>query len=169
MVGQSKLRWGGVGGRELPFDPVTVTNGTKAGVMWRKNPVPRAWKTKDGKWGHGSNHHQTGVGFQPVRVHTPIFDHAPSSHPAVTPRFRGYRPAADLSELRRELQVCEDEGMDQQGTEQSCTGEWGPYNMEIVDMIEIDANLPAGKWVLNWRMDQEESNQSALHSTRLFC
>ena len=49
--------------------------------------------------------------------------------------------------------------MDQQGTEQSCTGEWGPYNMEIVDMIEIDANLPAGKWVLNWRMDQEESNQ----------
>ena len=55
--------------------------------------------------------------------------------------------------------------MDQQGTEQSCTGEWGPYNMEIVDMIEIDANLPAGKWVLNWRMDQEESNQSALHST----
>ena len=26
-------------------------------------------------------------------------------------------------------------------------------------MIEIDADLPAGKWVLNWRMDQEESNQ----------
>ena len=72
MVGQSKLRWGGVGGRELPFDPVTITNGTKAGVMWRKNPVPRAWKTKDGKWGHGSNHLQTGVGFQPVRFHTPV-------------------------------------------------------------------------------------------------
>jgi hypothetical protein len=67
MVGQSKLRWGGVGGRELAFDAVTITNGTKAGVMWRKNPVPRAWKTKDGKWGHGSNHLQTGVGFQPVR------------------------------------------------------------------------------------------------------
>ena len=72
-------------------------------------------------------------------------------------------------------QVCEDEGMDQQGTEQSCTGEWGPYNMEIVDMIEIDADLPAGKWVLNWRMDQEESNQiwqscaGALPSVRGLC
>ena len=44
MVGQSALRWGGVGGRVLPFDAVTVTEGTKAGVQWRKNPVPRAWK-----------------------------------------------------------------------------------------------------------------------------
>jgi hypothetical protein len=46
MVGQSKLRWGGIGGRELVFDPVTVTTGTKAGVMWRRNPVPRAWHKK---------------------------------------------------------------------------------------------------------------------------
>ena len=38
MTGQSKLRWGGVGGRELPFDAVDVTEGTKAGVMWRRNP-----------------------------------------------------------------------------------------------------------------------------------
>ena len=36
MVGQSKLRWGGVGGRELAYDAVNVTVGTKAGVMWRK-------------------------------------------------------------------------------------------------------------------------------------
>merc|ERR1712154_361686 len=43
MVGKSMLRWGGEGGRELPFDAVTVTEGTNAGVMWRKNPVPRAW------------------------------------------------------------------------------------------------------------------------------
>jgi hypothetical protein len=96
MVGQSKLRWGGVGGRELSYDPVTITKGTKAGVMWRKNPVPRAWKTKAGKWGAGSNQGQTGEGFQPM---------------------------------------CEDEGMDQKGTEQSCTGEWGPYNLEIVDTV----------------------------------
>ena len=75
MVGQSKLRWGGEGGRELAFDAVTVTEGTKAGVMWRKNPVPRAWKTKDGKWGKGSNHLQTGVGFQPVRVPSTTLPH----------------------------------------------------------------------------------------------
>jgi len=120
MVGKSALRWGGVGGRRLEFEPVTVTEGTKAGVMWRKNPVPRAWKTKEGKWGAGSNHRQTGMGFQPV---------------------------------------CEDEGMDRQGITQSCTGEWGPYNMEIVDKVLIPKDLPAGEWVLNWRMDQEESNQ----------
>lgn len=120
MVGQSALRWGGVGGRVLPFDAVTVTEGTKAGVMWRRNPVPRAWKTKDGKWGEGSNQNQTGMGFEPV---------------------------------------CDDQGMDQNGTEQSCTGEWGPYNMEIVDKILIPDDLPVGEWVLNWRMDQEESNQ----------
>lgn len=120
MVGKSALRWGGVGGRTLFFDAITVTEGTKAGVMWRRNPVPRAWKTKDGKWGKGSNHLQTGMGFQPV---------------------------------------CQDHGMDQEGTERSCTGEWGPYNLEIVDRVIIPKDLPAGKWVLNFRMDQEESNQ----------
>ena len=121
MVGPSKLRWGGIGGRELEYDPVSVTVGTKAGVMWRRNPIPRAWHDKTtGKWGAGSNQHQTGEGFQPV---------------------------------------CEDQGMDQKGTGQSCTGEWGPYNLEIVDRVLIPEGLPAGKWVLNWRMDQEESNQ----------
>mmetsp|Transcript_9038 Transcript_9038/g.18243 ORF Transcript_9038/g.18243 Transcript_9038/m.18243 type:complete len:403 (-) Transcript_9038:115-1323(-) len=120
MVGQSWLRWGGEGGRTLAFDPVSVTTGTKAGVMWRKNPVPRAWKTRDGRWGAGSNHLQTGWGFAPM---------------------------------------CEDEGMDRAATTQSCTGEWGPYNLEIVDTVRVPADLPAGRWVLNWRMDQEESNQ----------
>ena len=40
MVGRSALRWGGEGGRTLRYDAVTVSEGTKAGVMWRKNPVP---------------------------------------------------------------------------------------------------------------------------------
>jgi len=120
MVGPSQLRWGGVGGRTLSFTAVDVREGTKAGVMWRKNPVPRAWKAKNGTWGQGSNHEQTGWGFQPV---------------------------------------CEDAGMDVQGTQQSCTGMWGPYNLEIVDRVAVPSNLPAGEWVLNWRMDQEESNQ----------
>ena len=67
MVGPSKLRWGGIGGRELEYDPVTVDVGTKAGVMWRRNPIPRAWHDKTtGAWGKGSNQAQTGEGFQPV-------------------------------------------------------------------------------------------------------
>lgn len=121
ITGKSALRWGGEGGRELPFDAVTVTEGTKAGVMWRRNPVPRAWHQKDGSWGVGSNHEQTGLGFQPV---------------------------------------CDPDSVeDKTGTTQSCTGMWGPYNMEIVDKVRIPADLPAGDYVLNWRMDQEESNQ----------
>jgi len=120
MVGPSMLRWGGEGGRTLPFKAWDVTEGTKAGVMYRKNPIPRSWKTKTGEWGKGSNHMQSGIGFQPV---------------------------------------CEDDGMDQKGTEQSCTGEWGPYNAEIVDTVKVPDNLPAGKWVVNWRLDCEESNQ----------
>ena len=49
----------------------------------------------------------------------------------------------------------------------------GPYNMEIVDRVVIPEDLPPGKWVLNWRMDQEESNQiwqscaGVLHLTRV--
>jgi hypothetical protein len=30
---------------------------------------------------------------------------------------------------------------------------------EIVDKVLIPEGLQPGKWVLNWRMDQEESNQ----------
>lgn len=41
----------------------------------------------------------------------------------------------------------------------SCSGEWGPYNMEIVDKVQIPADLPEGDWVLGWRLDCEESNQ----------
>lgn len=121
MIGRSILRWGGDGGHEVEFDAVTVTEGTKAGVMWRRNPVPRAWHKSDGTWGEGSNHEQTGMGFQPV---------------------------------------CDpDEGMDRQGVKQSCVGMWGPYNLEIVDKVQIPEDLAAGDYVLNWRMDQEESNQ----------
>jgi hypothetical protein len=96
----------------------------RAYVRRRKNPIPRAWKTKDGKWGKGSNQFQTGMGFEPV---------------------------------------CDDDGMDKQGTKQSCTGMWGPYNLEIVDKVTIPKDLAAGEWVINWRMDQEESNQVRGH------
>ena len=41
----------------------------------------------------------------------------------------------------------------------TCTGMWGPYNLEIVDRVEIPRGLPAGYYVLGWRWDCEESNQ----------
>ena len=39
--------------------------------------------------------------------------------------------------------------MDKDATSQSCTGMWGPYNLEIVDRVRVPKDLPAGKWVLN--------------------
>ena len=40
-----------------------------------------------------------------------------------------------------------------------CSGEWGPYNLEIVDRVQIPATLAPGEYVLGWRWDCEESNQ----------
>jgi hypothetical protein len=40
--------------------------------------------------------------------------------------------------------------------EYSCTSEWGPYNMEIVDKVQLPADLPAGEWVLGWRWGKEK-------------
>lgn len=42
-----------------------------------------------------------------------------------------------------------------------CQGgpETGLGNLEILDRVEIPAHLPAGRYVIGWRWDCEESNQ----------
>ena len=46
---QSWFRWGGAGGRTSYFNRTTVSKGTSPpGSMWAMNPVPRAWRNKDG-------------------------------------------------------------------------------------------------------------------------
>ena len=40
-----------------------------------------------------------------------------------------------------------------------CSGEWGPFNLEIIDRVQLPATLLPGKYVLSWRWDCEESNQ----------
>ena len=75
---------------------------------------------RPGNWGQGSNHLQTGYGFDPY---------------------------------------CVDEGEDPTGSKYSCTGMWGPYNLEIVDTVQLPKALPAGEYVLGFRYDCEESNQ----------
>lgn len=54
---------------------------------------------------------------------------------------------------------CNDEGIDKAGNQHSCTSEWGPYNMEIVDVVTMPADLVPGPYVLGFRWDCEESNQ----------
>ena len=115
FVGPSAFRWGGRGGHKVYFNATYATGEQTSppGSMWAKNPVPRAWKDKQaGKWGPGSNHMQTGDGFEPY---------------------------------------CVDEGEDKTGSKYSCTGMWGPYNMEIVDQVMLPKDLPAGEYVLGFR------------------
>ena len=40
-----------------------------------------------------------------------------------------------------------------------CSGEWTVHSPEIVDLLELPASLPPGRYVLGWRWDAEESNQ----------
>lgn len=111
----SSFRWGGKEGRVEKFNATYVKTGTvPEGSMWAKNPVPRAWRLKNGQWAPDSNHLQTGVGFQPLCENVENY---------------------------------------------TCTGMWGPYNLEIVDRVQIPSTLKPGSYVLGWRWDCEESNQ----------
>jgi hypothetical protein len=40
-----------------------------------------------------------------------------------------------------------------------CTGSWGPFDLEIVDLLDVPEDLAPGDYVLGWRWDAEESNQ----------
>merc|ERR1711973_211912 len=40
-----------------------------------------------------------------------------------------------------------------------CSGMWGPYDLLIVDILQIPASLAPGNYVLGWRWDCEESTQ----------
>jgi hypothetical protein len=50
-------------------------------------------------------------------------------------------------------------GIDKVGNQHSCTSEWGPYNLEIVDMVAMPENIPPGPYIVGFRWDCEESNQ----------
>ena len=50
-------------------------------------------------------------------------------------------------------------GGDQHRTKCECSGAWGPYNLEIVDTVEIPVSLSPGEYVVGWRWDCEESAQ----------
>ena len=121
FVGNSSLRWGGVGGKRVSFNTTAlgwqVSEGTvPAGSTWRKNPIPRgphAWSFY-------------GASSEPVCEESP----------ACTGALKTSPPPG----------TCK------------CSGEWNDA-VEIMDHVAIPKGLKAGKWVLGWRWDCEESTQ----------
>lgn len=121
FVGNSSLRWGGVGGEQVWFNTSAkgweVNEGTiPEGSMWRKNPIPRSVN----EWNN------YGASFEPA---------CEESAECRNSHFKGPAPG-----------VCK------------CSGDWND-RVEIVDKVQIPANLKTGRYVLGWRWDCEESSQ----------
>jgi len=66
------------------------------------------------------------------------------------PRNGAFEPICD------EVPNCGDSAIE---SKCRCSGMWGPYDLEIVDLVQLPADLEPGDWVLGWRNDCEESNQ----------
>ena len=128
--------------------------GTKStspiGSEWAMNPIPRAWKDPQGNWFNGWTagspeavaakrlgrvgvHHEMNSASKVGNAEGTVSNHLQTGY--------GFQP------------FCEDT------PEYSCTSEWGPYNLEMVDKVVIPATLAAGAYVLGFRWDCEESNQ----------
>jgi len=134
FVGNSSLRWGGVGGEQLFFNSTAkgweVNVGTTPeGSMWRKCPLPR------GPW----NWRLNGASFEPV-----------------------CQEDADCTDRSKSEEAPPCLGPDkEQGCACKCSGDGiGDLpQLEIVDKVRIPAGLKAGAYVLGWRWDCEESTQ----------
>jgi hypothetical protein len=131
FVGNSSLRWGGVGGEQLFFNStekgweVTGAAVFPTNSVWRKNPIPHTVN----EW------FMYGATFEPVcqesEACSTSYDKAP------TRDGPGNRP------------VCH------------CSGDWNDA-VEIVDRVQIPADLKPGKWVLGWRWDCEVRSKRAI-------
>jgi hypothetical protein len=128
FLGNSSLRWGGIGGEQLFFNSsekgweVTGEQVVPANSVWRKNPIPHTVN----EW------YMYGATFEPVCEESEAcrssYDKAPARDGP------GHHP------------VCR------------CSGDWN-YDVEVVDTVQIPADVKPGKYVLGWRWDCEESTQ----------
>lgn len=130
FVGNSSLRWGGVGGEQLFFNTTEkgwdVSVGTvPEGSMWRKVPIPR------GPWGWIYN----GPSFEPVCEEA---EDCKTAH---------HRPPECLGAQKPCECKCSGDAI----------GDLP--QMEIVDKVHIPDDLTPGNYVLGWRWDCEESTQ----------
>ena len=117
FVGNSSLRWGGVGGVQLFFNSTALgwetTHGTlPLGSMWRKCPLPRG----PARGGHDWGWQDFGASFEPVCAES----------------AECLKPEGDAP-----LGACMCSG---QGAPVN------PIGAEIVDRVMIPADLAPGKW-----------------------
>ena len=94
------------------------------------NPIPR---------GVGGDQYHTGRSFP---------NHCGDSASCIKGPY--LRMSAETNRLEVDSRVCRCSG----------AGETGLGNLEVVDQIRIPSTIPAGSYVLGWRMDCEESNHS---------
>lgn len=130
FVGNSSLRWGGVGGEQIFFNTTErgwdVNVGTfPPGSTWRKCPLPR------GPW----SWHMSGPSFEPVCEESEACKNAHITPP----------------ECLGPEKPCE--------CKCSGDGIGDLPQLEIVDQVLIPEGIKPGKYVLGWRWDCEESTQ----------
>ena len=120
FVGNSSLRWGGVGGKRLYFNSSALGWETNVGTLppgssWRKNPLPRAPARGGVDWGWEN----FGASFEPVCQEPPECTAANGR-------------AAPLGACK-----CSGQG-----------APTNPIGVEIIDQVWIPADIPAGDYVL---------------------
>ena len=150
FAGRSSLRWGGVGGEELFFNPTIVSEGTvPKGSQWARYPVPR------GPWGWD----RTGAVNPPVCQESPeclAYGRRLSKDACKKdPRSPRCAPIPRATANQTKGCRCSDDGAPS-----------GPANLEVVDRLLIPNHTAPGKWLLGWRWDAEESNQVVRVSLR---
>ena len=133
FVGNSSLRWGGEGGERVYFNTTErgwETRGVE-GAVWRKNPL------SPGPWS-----------WQSYGQSTP-----PVCQEPATCAVRKLRNPGGVSPCR-----CSGSGVcSLAGHHESNCADMP--QMEVVDVVRIPDNLPAGDYVLGWRWDCEQSTQ----------
>ena len=133
FVGNSSLRWGGEGGERVYFNTTErgwETRGVE-GAVWRKNPL------SPGPWS-----------WQSYGQSTPPVCQEPAAC-----AVRKLRNPGGVSPCR-----CSGSGVcSLAGHHESNCADMP--QMEVVDVVRIPDNLPAGDYVLGWRWDCEQSTQ----------
>jgi len=135
----SWIRYEGGNGTTTTIPALRVTEGTSpAGAMWTRNPIPACSTI------YGGGQYQPGC--ETAQFEPPM--ESPGLGGVAADGLYGFGQGRCDSGLPG--QNCSDDELDF----------WGKrFHFEIVDLVEIPENLPAGKYVLSFRLDGEQTPQ----------